>query len=410
MTASNITPMYANKQIALIDTPNFIKEIVRVALQEYLEEEITDHIGADPYERNDERTGLRNGYKDRTLKLKVGSISLRIPQTRDGSFHTGLFERYQRSERAFTAAIVEMWIKGVSNRKVSAITEELSSVAFSKSAVSEMCKMLDGQTEAWRSRGLSAHTWPYLFVDAIYEHVRKDGMVVRESMLIVSGIRDDGLREILDVTVADIESEATYGDLFSSLKERGLTGVRLVTSDAHAGLRAAICRYFQGAAWQRCQVHFLREAQGKVLLKYRKELSADISEIFEASSKKKAMKKALEVADRRQKSAPRVASMIDEGIEDCLSVLGFPKEHQVHIRTNNPMERLNREIRRRDRVIGIFPNEASALRLICALCMEQSEEWIITGPCLDMSLLEPEGKAAFTKLQPTEPDKMKKAS
>ena len=388
MATTNAKPKSANNQVALIDTEDFIKGIVQTALQEFLEAEMTEFIGAGRYERTDERCDSRNGYKQRTLDLKVGSIWLSIPQARNGCFHTELFERYQRSERAFTLAIVEMWINGVSTRKVSGITEALSSVTFSKSTVSELCKSLDAQVDAWKARDLSAHEYPYVFVDALYEDVRKGGTVVSEGMLVVCGVRDDGKREILDAAIADTESSATYNELFCSLKERGVSGVRLVTSDAHSGLKAAIKRYFQGAAWQRCQVHFLRDATMKVSLKNRCEVSTDISSIFAIDLRDKAMQRAAEVADRWRAITPKVAAMVDEDIEQCLSVLAFPKEHQVHIRTTNPIERLNKEIRRRDRVIGIFPNEASAMRLVCTLCIEQSEEWLSSKPYLDMSLLD----------------------
>lgn len=373
---------------SLIDTEDFIKGAVQRALQEFLRSEMAEYLRADLYERSAERTGQRNGYKDRTLHLKVGSVYLKIPQTRDGSFHTELFSRYQRSERAFTLAIIEMWMKGVSTRKVKDITEQLSSVSFSKSTVSELCKSLDAQVNAWRSRDLSSHTYPYLFVDALYEDIRQGSAVTSEGVLIVCGIRDDGRREILDVAIANTESEASYNDLFSSLKERGVSGVMLVTSDAHSGLKSAIRRYFQGASWQRCQVHFMRDALKKISAKGRKELSEDINSIFEETQKDKAMKKAFEVADKWRKAAPRVASLIDNDIEQCLNALSFPAEHRISIRTNNMIERLNEEIRRRDRVIVIFPNEESALRLICSLCIEKSEQWLEGRPFLDMSLLD----------------------
>ena len=388
MTKKNLTPTGKDKQTALIDSEGFIRNIVRTALQELLEAEMTEHLGAGPYERTEGRTGQRNGYKDRELTLKVGCISLRIPQARDGSFHTGLFERYQRSERALTLAIVEMWLKGVSTRKVSAVTEALSSVAFSKSTVSELCKSLDAHINEWKARDLSSHAYPYVFVDALYEDVRKGGSVVSEGVLIVVGVRGDGRREVLDAVIADTESAASYNDLFSALRERGASGVMLVVSDAHAGLRSAIRRYFQGASWQRCQVHFSRDATSKVSLKNRKALGADIGSIFEKKEREEAMRRASEVSGKWRDIAPRAAKMIDEDIEQCLSALAFPEEHQASIRTNNVMERFNEEIRRRDRVVNIFPNEASALRLVCAICIEQSELWATGKAWLDMSLLD----------------------
>jgi len=387
MTKSNVTPTARHNQSALIDCSDFIRGIVQTALQEFLNTEMKEFIRAGIYERTDEREGYRNGYKDRTLILKVGAVYLRIPQARDGSFHTELFARYQRSERALTLAIVEMWVNGVSTRRVAAVTNQLSSVEFSKSAVSELCKSLDAQVDAWKARDLSAHTYPYLFVDALYEDIRTGGAVTSEGVLIACGIRDDGRREILDVALADTESAAAYNELFSSLRERGVSGVMCVTSDAHSGLKSAIKRYFQGATWQRCQVHFIRDAMGKVSLKRRGDLAKDISSIFECDSRDAAMRRAVAVADTWRGISGRVAKMIDEDIEQCLSVLAFPKDHQIHLRTSNVIERFNEEIRRRSRVVGIFPNEASALRLISTMCIDRSEEWLKAKPYLDMSLL-----------------------
>jgi transposase-like protein len=269
---------------------------------------------------------------------------------------------------------------------------------------------LDVQIAAWKSRDLSAHTYPYIFVDALYENVRRKGAVVSEGMLITCGVREDGKREVLDVAVADTESAAAYNDLFGSLRERGLFGVRLVVSDAHAGLKAAIKRYFQGASWQRCQVHFHREAAMKVSFKRRRELSADILEVFSKTTRAEAMKKACDVADKWRDVAPRVASMIDDGIEECLSALAFPEKHRKRIRTNNALERLNKEIRRRDQVIEVFPNEASAMRLVCALCMETSEEWLSGREYLDMSLLDIDDEPVFVAIEPIGSMTQKKAS
>jgi len=399
MTKSNLTLTREQEQTPLIDSKDFIKGIVQTTLQEILEAEMTEFIGAERHERTDERTGFRNGYKPRTLILKVGCIELRMPQARDGCFHTELFECYQRSERALTLAVVEMWLQGVSTRKVAAITDELSSVTFSKSTVSELCKSLDKEVSVWKSRDLSFYTYPYLFVDALYEDIRKGGSIVSTGVLIVCGVRADGKREILDVAVADTESAATYNELFSSLKERGISGVMLVTSDAHKGLKAAIKRYFQGASWQRCQVHFIRDALNKVSLKRRADLSKDIGSIFEEDKKEDAMQKAREIADKWRTVTPRVATMLDEDIEQCLNVLAFPKDHQIRLRTNNLMERLNEEIRRRDRVIGIFPNEDSVLRLIGSLCLETSESWLSRAPFLDMSLLDTDDEPVAARIQ-----------
>jgi putative transposase len=229
----------------LLDDPGFLKEIVERVLQELLEAEITDHVGAAAYERSEARTGHRNGHKPRTLRTRVGTLNLLVPQDREGTFSTRLFARYQRNEKALVLALMEMYVEGVSTRKVKEVTERLCGTSFSKSVVSSLAGSLDSELEGWRSRRLEAARYPYLFVDARYEKVRVDHRVVSQGVLIVSGVREDGFREILGVEVADTESEATYQELFRSLKSRGLSGVELVVSDDHKGLKAAITRHFQ---------------------------------------------------------------------------------------------------------------------------------------------------------------------
>lgn len=388
MTMYDATTPSEDVQAALLDDPGLLRGIVHAALQEMLESEMTEHLGAEPHERTEHRTGHRNGYKPRTITTRVGRMTLMVPQDREGVFSTKLFARYERSEKALVLAMMEMYVAGVSNRRVKSVTEELCGTAFSKSTVSALSSRLDGELESWRSRPLSGHSWPYLFVDARYEKVRRGGRVVSQGVLIVHGIRGDGVREILSASVADTESEATYQDLFRELKERGLEGVVLVTSDAHRGLTKAIARHFQGASWQRCQVHFMRDVIGKVSLKHRRSLAAELKAVFAAGSIEAATSEAVRVADEWRTSHPKVADMLDEHIEECLAVLHFPADHRVKIRTNNALERVNQEIKRRTRVVRIFPNEASCLRLISALCAEMSEEWMTGRRYLDMESLD----------------------
>jgi len=248
--------------------------LVTHVVQEILEAEMTAHLGAASDERTECRTGQRNGYKPRQLQTRVGTLTLMVPQDRAGTFSTQLFAHYQRTEKALVLSLMEMYLQGVSTRKVRAITEALCGTAFSKSQVSRLTSTLDGDLAAWRRRSLADHSYPYLVVDTRYEHVRAGGQVMTQGVLIVSGVRDDGKRAILAVDVADTESAATYMAVFRDLKARGLRGVRLVTSDDHAGLRAAIDRYFQGAGWQRCQVHYTRNLVGMVGASKRKELTA----------------------------------------------------------------------------------------------------------------------------------------
>jgi putative transposase len=376
-------------QEILLDDPDFLRGIVERVAQQLLEAEMTEHIGAAPYERSATRSGHRNGYKPRTLRTRVGTLNLLIPQDREGTFSTRLFSRYQRNEKALVLALMEMYVEGVSTRKVKEVTEALCGTSFSKSLVSSLAGSLDAELEAWRSRRLEAASYPYLFVDARYEKVRTDHKVVNQGVLIVSGVRDDGLRELLGVEVTDTESEATYQELFRSLKRRGLSGVQLVISDDHEGLKSAIARHFQGASQQRCQVHYARNLLGMVGAARRKELASDLRAIFAAPDRKQALQIAASVAEKwRKKGNEKVAEHLEEQIEECLSCLAFPESHHRRIRTTNGLERLNQEIKRRSRVVRIFPNERSCLRLVTALAVEQSEEWITGRRYLDMGEIE----------------------
>jgi transposase-like protein len=376
-------------QEVLLDDPRFLGEIVERVVQQVLETEMTEHIGAALYERTENRTGQRNGYKPRTLRTRVGTLNLLVPQDREGTFSTRLFSRYQRNEKALTLALMEMYVEGVSTRKVKEVTEVLCGTSFSKSLISSLAGSLDAELQAWRNRRLEAEAYPYLFVDARYEKVRVGSRVVSQGVLIVSGVRDEGMREILAVEVADTESEATYQELFRSLKTRGLSGVELVVSDGHEGLKAAITRHFQGASWQRCQVHYARNLLGMVSLAKRKELGADLRGIFAAPDREQAFGIASSVAEKwRKKGHEKVSCHLEEHIEECLTCLAFPESHRRRIRTTNGLERLNQEIKRRSRVVRIFPNRESCLRLVSALAVEQSEEWVTGRRYLDMGELE----------------------
>jgi putative transposase len=369
----------------LLDDPGFLKEIVERVLQELLEVEMTEHVGAAPYERSEGRTGHRNGYKPRTLRTRVGTLNLLVPQDREGTFSTRLFSRYQRNEKALVLALMEMYVEGVSTRKVKDITEELCGTSFSKSLVSSLAGRLDAELQAWRSRRLEAGAYPYLFVDARYEKVRVGSRIISQGVLIASAVREDGFREVVAVEVADTESEATYQELFRSLKGRGLKGVELVVSDDHEGLKAAVGRHFQGASHHRCQVHYTRNLLGMVSATRRKGLASDLRGIFAAPDREQALGIASTVAEKwRRKGYSKVAEHLEERIEECLTCLAFPESHRRRIRTTNGLERLNQEIKRRSRVVRIFPNRESCLRLVTALAVEASEEWVTGRRYLDM--------------------------
>jgi len=371
-------------QALLLDDPAFLRGIVERTLQAVLEEEMTAHLGAGRYERGAGRSGYRNGTKPRTLTTRVGVLELRVPQDRDGTFSTELFARYQRSEQALVTTLMEMYLQGVSTRKVAAITEELCGTSVSKSQVSALVGRLDPELAAWRTRPLTGAAYPYLVVDARYEQARVDGRVVSLGVLIVAGVRDDGRREILAVEEADTESEATYHELFTRLKARGLRGVEVVTSDAHRGLTAAIARHFQGAGWQRCQVHFGRNLRGLVGAKHRGRLSEELRGIFGAGTAAQARAAARACAATWKASHPQVALKLETELEDCLACYAVPAAHRPRVRTTNGLERLNQELKRRMRVVRIFPNRAAVERLVTALALEQSEEWISGRRYLDM--------------------------
>ena len=374
----------------LLDDAGFLREIVERVIQELLETEMTEHVGAAPYERVVGRTGHRNGHKPRALRTRVGTLNLMVPQDREGTFSTRLFARYQRNEKALVLALMEMYLEGVSTRKVTEITEALCGTSFSKSLVSSLAGQLDSELEAWRARRLEAEAYPYVFVDARYEKARVGHRIVSQGVLVVSAVREDGFREIVGITVADTESEATYQELFRSLKARGLGGVELVVSDDHEGLKAAVSRHFQGASWQRCQVHYARNLVGMVGFARRKELAADLRAIFAATSREQALQIASSVAQkwRSEKGATKVADHLEEHVEEeCLSCLAFPESHRRRVRTTNSLERSNQEIKRRTRVVRIFPNKEACLRLVSALAVEQSEEWLTGRRYLNMEEL-----------------------
>ena len=389
MATNHGTGMDVVVQAALMDDPDFLRDLVAQVVQEILEAEMTAHLGATPYERTAARTGQRNGYKPRQLQTRVGTLTLQVPQDRAGTFSPQLFARYQRTEKALVLSLMEMYLQGVSTRKVREITEALCGTAFSKSQVSRLTCTLDADLAAWRQRSLADHAYAYLAVDARYEYVRQGGQVTSQGVLIVSGVRDDGKRAILAVDVADTESAATYMTVFRDLKARGLRGVRLVTSDDHAGLRAAIDRYFQGASWQRCQVHYQRNLLGMVGANRRNDLAADLRQLCTATTLAQARAMAHQIADRWWGTHPAVARSLEDESEACFACLAFPLGHQARIRTTNGMERLHQELKRRTRVIRIFPNREACLRLVTALCAEQSEEWESGRQYLDMSALAP---------------------
>ena len=362
-----------------------LQGLVETVLNQVLEAQVTEHIGAQPYERSAGRKAYRNGYRLRTLTTRVGPLVLHVPQVRDGSFSPTLFARYQRSEQALILALMEMVLHGVSTRKVTAITEELCGTRFSRSTVSQLCTALDARVHAWNERPLGTHAYPFVIVDALVIKVRRDHAVRATSALMVSGVNVDGQRELLGLRLGDSESEGTWTDMFTWLKTRGLHGVELLVSDDHAGLVKAAQRHFQGVLWQRCQVHLQRNVLGRTPQHLRAQMAAGLRHIFQAADVPTARTAFAAVAAALEGKADRALAVLEDGLEDALTVLVLPEKYRIRLRTTNSMERLNEEIRRRERVIRIFPNEASALRLIGALLAEQHEVWSTGKRYCDMT-------------------------
>ncbi len=353
-----------------------ILSLLRHTIQEVLEEELTAFLNAEPYSRTEGRRGYRNGYKPRVLKTRVGRLELMVPKDREGRFQTELFEKYQRSEKALMLAIAEMYVMGVSTRKVKKITEELCGLEITRSQVSSMTKRLDEEIQEWRKRSLRDRKYPYLVLDARYERIRRDGAIIPQGVLIVVGVDSEGYREVLGVWCADLESEATWSSVFRELMERGLTNVGYVVSDDHKGLVEAIGRHFQGVVWQRCQVHFIRNVLGMVSKADRGRIVSLLKEITGAQTLESARNRLHEAVKVLESSHPRIADHLDTYGEEILAVQALPEHHRKRMRSTNMLERLNEEIKRRTRVIRIFPNEASCVRLVSALAMETNEEWI----------------------------------
>jgi putative transposase len=371
--------------------PNALREIVRAVLQEILEAEMTDALGAAKSERTAGRLGYRAGYYGRTLITRVGKLELRVPQDREGRFSTELFERYQRSEQALVASLAEMHVQGVSTRKVKAITEELCGHAFSASAISAINQRLDESLAAFARRRLE-EPFAYLILDARYEKVREAGVVRSQAVLIAVGIDWDGRRQILAVELANRESRSSWKDFLLGLRERGLHGLEFVVADDHAGLRAAIREVLSEAAFQRCYVHFLRNALDHLP---RKADDACLQELRWIYDRRELAEARADLAAWLKKWSPRYEKLtgwVEENIDETLTYYRLPRQHHKHMKSTNMLERLNEEIKRRTHVVRIFPNAASCLRLVRALAVETHENWLEANRYLNMDDLKEQKK------------------
>lgn len=352
------------------------KAMLEVMAQHLMEEELALHLGAERHERTAERRGHRNGYKGRRLKTRMGELKLQVPQARGVEPYSPLlFAKWERSERALLVACAEMYFMGVSTRKVKKVLEKMGGFELSASTVSCIATELDEKLTEFRQRRLDGYIWPYLMVDATYVKVRKRGRVVDQAVLVVTGINNDGRREILTWRTADVESEDTWTELFRELKQRGVNGVEWLTSDGHAGIRAALRTQFTDVAWQRCWTHFMRNVLNKVGHKHKDALAKELRAARKFDDVKTCLMEAERVAQRWEKDYPRAARQIREQFEETLAVHGLPPQHRRRVYTTNIMERVMKEIKRRTRVVGIFPNEASSDRLVGAHLLERHEAW-----------------------------------
>jgi transposase-like protein len=374
----------------------FICAVVRAALQEVLEAEMTEALSADKGERTANRLGYRSGYYGRTLITRAGKLELRVPQDRNGRFSTELFERYQRSERALVAALAEMYVQGVSTRKVKAITEELCGHSFSASSISTINKKLDENLAQFATRRLS-EAFPYLILDARYEKVREAGVIASHAVLIAIGIDWDGRRQVLGVELANRESRSSWRDFLLGLRERGLTGVEFVVADDHAGLKAAIREVLSEAAYQRCYVHFLRNALDYVPRKVDDDCLQELRWLYDRRDLAEARADLVAWIGKWQAKYPRLIAWAEDNIEETLTFYRLPRQHHKHLKSTNMLERLNEEIKRRTHVVRIFPNAESCLRLIRALCVETHENWLEAHRYLNMDYLRELKKEALRK-------------
>lgn len=355
---------------------DFLLEGLKVLAQAVMELEVSQKIGAERHERSDKRVTYRNGYRPREWETRVGTVELQIPKLREGTYYPSLLEPRKKTERALVSVLQEAYVLGVSTRKVDDLVKSLGMSGVSKSEVSRVCADLDGVVAAFRNRPLEA-AYPYLWLDATYLKVRENGRVLSMAMVVAIGVRETGEREILGHDLGPAEDGAFWLTFLRSLVARGLRGVQLVVSDAHQGLQKAIPAVLANACWQRCRVHFLRNALGLVPKGEQPMVAGVIRTVFAQPDTESAREQLGKAVETLQGRYPRVAALLEEAAEDILAHMAFPSEHRRQIHSTNPLERLNKEIKRRTDVVGIFPNREAAIRLVGAILAEQNDEWAI---------------------------------
>jgi transposase-like protein len=382
---------------ALMTEDDLFKELLRDSIQQYLEAEMEELLGAGKWERSEERRGHRSGYYTRGLVTRVGKIELRVPQDRQGRFSTEIFDRYQRSEKALFLSLAEMYVQGVSTRKVKKITEQLCGHSFSASTVSRVTRQLDKSLEEFAERRLE-EDYPYLVLDARYEKVRENNVVRSRAVQVAIGINWEGRRCVLAVELANRESKSSWREFLLRLRQRGLRGVEFVVSDNHAGLKKAIAEVLPEAAWQRCYVHFLRNALDHLPRKADDDCLKELRWMYDRRSLEEARKDLAAWLVKWQGTYPKLCDWVEENIEETFTFYRLPLQHHKHMKSTNMLERQNEEIKRRTYIIRIFPNAASCLRLVRALAVEMHENWIEATRYLNMDLLEERKKEEMRKL------------
>ena len=388
MTQRKDTMNLANLLLECMGSPVPMLHMLEGLCEQLMEAEVSSQLGAEKNEQSQERSSYRSGYRPRRLDTRMGTMYLMVPKVRNGGYIPFFITERKRSEMALIQVIQEAYVQGVSTRKMEKLAKKLGIESLSRSQVSEMTKGLNEQAEAFRKRKLSGEQYPVLWVDALYEKVRYAGRVVSMAILVVCGVKETGQREILAIEPMLEESSATYGLLFDELKERGLNGVELVVSDAHSGLVKSITESFPGVSWQRCKVHFMRNILAHVSHKDKDAFASMLKLIWQAPTKELARQQAHLLMDRFERQYPKAIQTLEVGLEDSFSYYDFPSLDARKISSTNMLERLNKEIRRRTKVVGIFPNSESYVRLVSIYLMEYSEDWSVGRAYLSQESIE----------------------
>ena len=354
---------------------DFLREMIGFAAERLMELEVGSLTGADYGEKNSARLVQRNGYRERDWETRAGTVELRIPKLRKGSYFPGFLEPRRLAEKALTAVVQEAYIQGISTRSVDDLVRAMGMSGISKSQVSRLCQEIDERVHAFLNRPIEGD-WPYLWIDATYVKVRRDGRIVSSASCVAVGVNSDGRREVLGMANGCSEAETFWTDFLRSLARRGLRGVKLVISDAHEGIKAAVSKVFC-ASWQRCRVHFMRNLLAHSSKSGRRVVSAFVATAFAQESPEAAKAQWRQVADQLRPKLARLATFMDDAEADVLAYMAFPKDHRTKLHSTNPLERLNGEIKRRTDVVGIFPNEDAIMRLVGAILLEQNDEWAV---------------------------------